>query len=116
MLIIHFGNLLQQDSDAEAYFVSKDSLCQVSVEKKATNKTFSALTGLKSQISLISHSCSGSHVAGLTSSGDMFVWNRLTDVLETYVTPFSKLASKTPESTSFTGQLKCARTWPRREN
>ena len=95
---------LQQDYETGTYFVGKDSLCQVSVKRRSTNKSFPALSSIKSQVSLISYSSSGSHVAGLTSSGDMFVWCRLTDVLETHVTPFSKLASKATKSLSFDGE------------
>ncbi len=85
------------------YLFDSKHLYQLSVATGKTNKKFPALSNIQSQISVLSHSPSGSHVAGLTQSGDMFVWQRKTNVVETYLTPFSNLGVKKLQAENYSG-------------
>ena len=71
---------------------TKSHLCQVSIETGKTFKKFPSLADL--EISILSHSPNGMYIAGLLSSGDLFIWNKTTDKLEVHLSPFSKLMEK----------------------
>lgn len=87
------------------YLFDTNQFCQLSGSTGKTSKVFPALASVKSRVSVLSHSPNGAHLAGLTSEGDMFIWHKKSDELETHVTPFSKLAGKPTRAVrSFSGE------------
>ena len=59
-----------------------------------TKKKLPPLASVQSVIALTSHSPNGAYLGGLTHHGDMFLWKKDTDSLETFVTPLSRMDSE----------------------
>ncbi len=94
-LASQFLSLVQHQKDlCGLYLFHSNQLCQLSADTGKTSRVTSPLSSLKSPISVIAHSPNGAHLAGLMSSGDVFIWHRQDDALDTHVTPFSKMGVK----------------------
>lgn len=102
--LILFLSLQYDKSVCGLYLFDLHQFCQVSGTTGKTSKVFPTLAGVKSQMSVLSHSPNGAHLAGMLSSGDMFLWHKKSDEVETHVTPFSKMAAKNSGVKSFSGE------------
>ena len=67
---------------------------QLSLKSGKTKRKLKPLAGVQSQIALTCCSASGSVMAGLTCQGDLFLWHQDSQVLETYISPLSKMTKE----------------------
>jgi len=89
--IVCFAQQSKEDRHG-LYMFHKSELCQVSTDTGKTSKKFPAISDL--EISILSYSPNGVYIGGLLSSGDLFIWNKVSDTLEVHLSPFSKLGDK----------------------
>ena len=59
-----------------------------------TKRKLPSIASVQSNIALLAHSPSGAYLGGLTVQGDMFLWEKETDILELFVTPLSRMDSE----------------------
>ena len=59
-----------------------------------TKRKLHSLASVQSNISLLAHSPNGAYLGGLTAQGDMFLWEKETDIVESFVTPLSRMDSE----------------------
>lgn len=90
--MIRFIFLQSGQDKCGMYLFNKNQLCQLSVETGKTVKKFASLSNI--QISILSCSSNGAHLAGLISSGDLFIWHKSSDSLDIHLSPFSQMAVK----------------------
>ncbi len=93
----------QPKKDKDGLFLfTKKSICQLSTSSGKTRKKF-VLSSL--EVSTLNFSPNGAFVAGLLSSGDLFIWSRANDKVQVHLSPFSKLADKIkPQVKAYTGK------------
>ena len=59
-----------------------------------TKKKLPSLASVQSNIALLAHSPNGAYLGGLTVQGDMFLWEKETDFVESFMTPLSRMDSE----------------------
>ena len=84
----------QREPPFSLYLLDGSRISQVSLRTGKTRKKFPSLLQLQSHIALTSTSPDGAYLGGLTINGDFFLWNKATEVLETFVSPLSRLGGE----------------------
>lgn len=83
--------MFQTEPPHGLYLLDSCRISQVSPTSGKTRKKLPSLAPVQSDIALISHSPNGVHLGGLTRHGDMFLWKKDVDTLETFVSPLSRM-------------------------
>ena len=99
----HFHFMQYQQSLHGLYLFNSNELCQLSARTGRINKFLRPIANIKSEISLVCQSSNGAHLMGLVTCGDMFIWHKLSNVVETHITPFSKMGMKNSNRQTFSG-------------
>ena len=79
-------------------------ISQVSPTTGKTRRKLPSLASVQSTISLLVHSPNGAYLGGLTARGDMFLWEKETDIVESFVTPLSRMGSESVKTDPLTFQ------------
>lgn len=87
------------------YLFNSNELCQLSARTGRINRFIRPVANIKSEITLMSQSSNGAYLAGLISSGDMFIWHKMSNMVETHITPFSKMGVKNSNRQTFSGNI-----------
>ena len=72
-----------------------------------TKRKLPSLASVQSNISLLAHSPSGGYLGGLTTQGDMFLWEKETDIVKSFVTPLSWMDSESVKTDPLAFQGTC---------
>lgn len=80
-------------------------MSQLSLSSGKTRRKFPTLSTIQRRIEMTVTSPTGSHMGGLLSEGDLFVWNKGDNVLATFVTPLSKIGSEKYDAASLKGKF-----------
>lgn len=60
-----------------------------------TRKKLPPLAQVQSDMALTAHSDNGDYLGGLTGHGDLFLWKKDMDEVKTFVSPLSRMSTKT---------------------
>ena len=69
------------------FLLDKNKISQLSLNNGKIKHSFPSLSNIQAQLCLTASSASGSVLAGLTLSGEMFVWHQPSQLLSIYTSP-----------------------------
>ena len=98
---------LQSEPPHSLYLLDNCRISQVSPTTGKTRRKLPSLASAQSTISLLVHSPNGAYLGGLTARGDMFLWEKETDIVESFVTPLSRMGSESVKTDPLTFQGSC---------
>ena len=96
--------ILQSEPPHGLYLLDNGRISQVSPTTGKTRRKLPSLASVQSTISLLAHSPNGAYLGGLTAKGDMFLWEKETDIVESFVTPLSRMGSESVKTDPLTFQ------------
>ena len=79
------------------YLLDNHRISQLYLSTGKTKKKLPSLTEVQPRLALTCCSRNGAYLAGLTTSGQLFVWHQPTEVLEIFQTPLSSPQEATEE-------------------
>ena len=87
----------QPCSPFKLYLLDNHRISQLYLSTGKTKKTLPSLSEIQPRLALTSCSRNGAYLAGLTTSGQLFIWHQPTEVLELFQTPLSSPQDTTEE-------------------
>ena len=87
----------QPCSPFKLYLLDNHRISQLYLSTGKTKKTLPSLAEIQPRLALTSCSRNGAYLAGLTMSGQLFIWHQPTEVLELFQTPLSSPQDTTEE-------------------
>ncbi len=78
-------------------------MSQLSLSSGKTRQKFPTLSSIRKKVALTVSSPSGSHIGGILLEGDLFVWDKASDSLTTFVTPLSKMGTRKMDASLLNG-------------
>ena len=85
--------LLSSQSSCGLFLLDDSRVSQLSPDTGKTKKRLPSLAPIQSRLALTCSSPNGAFLGGLTTSGDLFLWHKDTEVLQTFETPLSRSTS-----------------------
>lgn len=98
LIFIHMTTLYSQPHSLFGlYLLDNHRISQLYLSTGKTKKRLPSLAEVQPHLALTCSSRNGAYLAGLTTSGQLFVWHQPTEVLEIFQTPLSSPQEATEE-------------------